>query len=127
MIRAVAFDVGETLIRDDRAWSARAGWLGVNRHTLSALVGAVVAQGRDNADALRLVRPGIDIEAERAAMERAGRGEFLDESDLYPDVRPSLAALRAAGMRVVVAGNQTAGRRVAARARPAGGLPGHVR
>lgn len=108
MIRAVAFDVGETLISDDRGWGAWADWLGVNRHTLSALVGAVVAQGRDNADALRLVRPGIDVEAERAAMERAGRGEALDESDLYPDVRPSLAALRAGGFRVVVAGNQTA-------------------
>ncbi|MGW7577492.1 hypothetical protein [Streptomyces sp. NPDC054765] len=93
MIRAVAFDVGETLIRDDRGWGAWADWLGVNRHTLSALVGAVVAQGRDNADALRLVRPGIGIEAERAAMERAGQGEFRDESDLYPDVRPALAAL----------------------------------
>ncbi|MFB7633683.1 HAD family hydrolase [Streptomyces sp. NPDC056149] len=107
MIRAVAFDVGETLIRDDRGWGAWADWLGVGRHTLSALVGAVVAQGRDNADALRLVRPGLDVEAERAAMERAGRGEFLDETDLYPDVRLSLAALRDAGMRVVVAGNQT--------------------
>ncbi|WP_438486182.1 HAD family hydrolase [Streptomyces sp. S186] len=107
MIRAVAFDVGETLIRDDRGWGAWADWLGVGRHTLSALVGAVVAQGRDNAEALRLVRPGIDVEAARAAMERAGRGEFLDETDLYPDVRSSLAALRDAGLRVVVAGNQT--------------------
>ncbi|MFD9204794.1 HAD family hydrolase [Streptomyces sioyaensis] len=108
MIRAVAFDVGETLISDDRGWGSWADWLGVNRHTLSALVGAVVAQGRDNTDALRLVRPGIDVKAERAAMERAGRGEVLNESDLYPDVRPSLAALRARGVRVVVAGNQTA-------------------
>ncbi|GAA2309846.1 HAD family hydrolase [Streptomyces caniferus] len=108
MIRAVVFDIGETLISDDRGWGAWADWLGVSRHTLSALVGAVVAQGRDNADALRLVRPDIDVEAERAAMERAGRGEALDESDLYPDVRPSLAALRASGVRVVVAGNQTA-------------------
>ncbi|MFG2138070.1 HAD family hydrolase [Streptomyces sp. NPDC048650] len=108
MIRAVAFDVGETLISDDREWGAWADWLGVKRHTLSALVGAVVAQGRDNADALRLVRPGIDIEVERAAMERAGCGEALDETDLYPDVRPALNALRGAGVRVVVAGNQTA-------------------
>ncbi|MFF2813101.1 HAD family hydrolase [Streptomyces sp. NPDC058000] len=108
MIRAVAFDVGETLIRDDRGWGAWADWLGVARHTLSALVGAVVAQGRDNADALRLVRPGIDIEAERAAMERAGHGEFLDESDLYPDVRPALSALQQTEVRVIVAGNQTA-------------------
>lgn len=108
MIRAVAFDIGETLISDDRGWGAWADWLGVKQHTLSALVGAVVAQGRDNADALRLIRPGIDVEAERAAMERAGRGEILDESDLYPDVRPALGALRDAGVRVVVAGNQTA-------------------
>ncbi|MGD3105814.1 HAD family hydrolase [Streptomyces sp. YGL11-2] len=107
MIRAVAFDVGETLISDDRGWGAWADWLGVSRHTLSALVGAVVAQGRDNADALRLLCPEIDIEAERAAMERAGRGEYLDDSDLYPDVRPALAALRESGLRVVVAGNQT--------------------
>lgn len=90
-IRAVAFDIGETLVRDDRYWAAWADWLDVPRHTLSALVGAVVAQGRDNADAVRLLRPGTDIRAERAAMEAAGSGEQLDESDLYPDVRPALA------------------------------------
>jgi FMN hydrolase / 5-amino-6-(5-phospho-D-ribitylamino)uracil phosphatase len=108
MIRAVVLDVGETLIRDDRGWAAWADWLGVPNHTLSALVGAVVAQGRDNAEALRLIRPDIDIAAERAAMEAAGVGEWLDEADLYPDVRPALAALHARGTRVVVAGNQTA-------------------
>ena len=108
MIRTVVFDVGETLIRDDRVWAAWADWLGVPRHTLSALVGAVVAQGRDNADAVRLIRPGIDIETERAAMKAAGCGEQFDESDLYPDVRPACAALREAGARVVIAGNQTA-------------------
>lgn len=107
MIRAVAFDVGETLTRDDRYWTTWANWLDVPRHTVSALVGAVVAQGRDNADALRLIRPGIDVHAERAAMEAAGRGEQLNDTDLYPDVRPALQALRAAGLRVIVAGNQT--------------------
>ncbi|MFC0601066.1 HAD family hydrolase [Streptomyces palmae] len=107
MVRAVVLDVGETLIRDDRGWALWADWLGVPRHTLSALVGAVVAQGRDNADALRLIRPGIDIPAERAAMAAAGIEEHLEESDLYPDVRPALAALRATGTRVCVAGNQT--------------------
>ncbi|RLU80473.1 hydrolase [Streptomyces griseocarneus] len=108
MIEAVVFDVGETLIKDDRGWGAWADWLGIPRHTLSALVGAVVAQGRDNTDALRLARPGIDIEAESRAREEAGRGEHLDDTDLYPDVRPALQALRAAGLRVVIAGNQTA-------------------
>ncbi|MFE1574579.1 HAD family hydrolase [Streptomyces fradiae] len=107
MIRAVALDIGETLVRDDRYWGAWADWLGVSCHTLSALVGAVVAQGRDNADALRLLRPGIDVDAEYRAREAAGRGERLDAGDLYDDVVPALAALRGAGVRVVVAGNQT--------------------
>ncbi|MFD8916260.1 HAD family hydrolase [Streptomyces sp. L-9-10] len=107
MIRAVILDVGETLVRDDRYWVSWADWLDLPRHTVAALVGAVVAQGRDNADALRLIRPDIDIAAEYRAREAAGRGERLDESDLYPDVRPALAALQAQGIRVVVAGNQT--------------------
>ncbi|WP_445271189.1 HAD family hydrolase, partial [Streptomyces sp. DSM 41634] len=68
----------------------------------------VTAQGLDNSEALKLVRPGIDIPAEYAAREAAGRGEYLDESDLYEDVRPALARLQALGRRVVVAGNQTA-------------------
>ncbi|MGW1603087.1 HAD family hydrolase [Streptomyces eurythermus] len=108
MIRAVILDVGETLVRDDRYWASWADWLDVPRHTLSALVGAVVAQGRDNADALRLVRPGIDVAAEYRAREAAGRGEHLDDGDLYDDVRPALAELRRIGVRVVIAGNQTA-------------------
>ncbi|MDQ8701186.1 HAD family hydrolase [Streptomyces sp. LHD-70] len=107
MIETIVFDIGETLVRDDRYWSRWADWLGVPRHTLAALVGAVTAQGRDNADALRLVRPGIDIRAEYEAREAAGRGEILEEVDLYDDVRPALSALRTLGIRVVVAGNQT--------------------
>ncbi|MEV7547564.1 HAD family hydrolase [Streptomyces sp. NPDC089915] len=107
MIRAVVLDIGETLTRDDRYWASWADWLGVSRHTLSALVGAVVVAGRDNADAVRLLRPDIDIAAEYAAREAAGRGERLDETDLYEDVRPALTALRAAGARVVIAGNQS--------------------
>ncbi|MBT2509992.1 HAD family hydrolase [Streptomyces sp. ISL-98] len=108
MIETIVFDIGETLVRDDRHWASWADWLGVPRHTMSALVGAVAAQGRDNADALRLVKPGIDVGEAYLAREAAGRGEHLDESDLYPDVRPALAGLRKQGIRVVIAGNQTA-------------------
>ncbi|MEU6736273.1 HAD family hydrolase [Streptomyces physcomitrii] len=107
MIRTVVCDVGETLTRDDRYWGSWADWLDVPRHTVSALVGAVVVQGRDNAEALRLIRPGIDIEAAYQAREEAGRGEYLDETDVYEDVRPALGALREKGIRVVIAGNQT--------------------
>ncbi|MGV9454999.1 HAD family hydrolase [Streptomyces sp. NPDC003635] len=107
MIQTIVLDIGETITRDDRYWASWADWLKVPRHTLSALVGAVVAQGRDNADALRLIRPGVDVAAEYAAREAAGRGERLDEGDLYDDVRPALSALQGAGMRVIIAGNQT--------------------
>ncbi|GAA2264284.1 hypothetical protein GCM10010149_00200 [Nonomuraea roseoviolacea subsp. roseoviolacea] len=106
-MRTFAFDIGETIVRDDRYWNSWADWLNIPRHTLSALVGAVVAQGRDNAEAVRLLRPDIDLAAEYAAREAAGRGEHLDDSDLYPDVRPVLTALREAGHQVLIAGNQT--------------------
>ena len=107
MIETIVLDVGETLVRDDRYWASWADWLDVPPHTLSALVGAVVVQGRDNADAVRILRPGIDLAAEYTAREAAGRGEVLEEQDLYPDVRPALSALREQGIRVIVAGNQT--------------------
>ncbi|MFG1748896.1 HAD family hydrolase [Streptosporangium sandarakinum] len=107
MIRTVVFDIGETLVRDDRYWASWADWLGVPRHTLSALVGAVTAMGLDNAEAVRLLRPGIDLGEERRAREASGHGEFLDETDLYPDVRQGLQGLRDMGIRVCIAGNQT--------------------
>ncbi|WP_245703617.1 HAD family hydrolase [Streptomyces lushanensis] len=107
MIETIVFDVGETLVRDDRYWASWADWLGIPRHTISALVGAATVQNKDNADALRLIKPGMDIGEANRAREAAGRGEHLDESDLYPDVRPALAGLRSLGIRVVLAGNQT--------------------
>ncbi|MFE2555957.1 HAD family hydrolase [Streptomyces sp. NPDC059352] len=106
-MKTMVFDIGETLVRDDRYWRLWADWLGIPHHTLSALVGAVTVQGLDNAEALRLVKPGLDVGAEYAAREAAGRGEYLDDTDLYDDVRPALAGLRALGIRVVIAGNQT--------------------
>nr|WSU78658.1 HAD family hydrolase [Streptomyces anulatus] len=106
-METIVLDIGETLVRDDRHWASWANWLGVPPHTLSALVGAAVAQGREAADALRVLRPDMDVEEAYRARAAAGRGEHLDESDLYQDVRPALGELRAAGIRVVVAGNGT--------------------
>jgi hypothetical protein len=42
-IRAVWFDVGETLIDEGREYGTWADWLGVPRHTFSAMFGAVIA------------------------------------------------------------------------------------
>ncbi|MBK6041270.1 HAD family hydrolase [Streptomyces sp. MBT55] len=106
-METIVLGIGETLVRDDRHWASWANWLGVPPHTLGALVGAAVAQGREPTDALRILRPDMDVEEAYHARAAAGRGEHLDESDLYQDVRPALGELRAAGIRVVVAGNGT--------------------
>lgn len=107
MIRSVVFDVGETLLDDTREWGRWADWLGVPRHTFSAVLGAVTATGRNNAETFGYFRPGFDLATERQRREDAGIGEQIDEEDLYPDVRPALTALRASGVWVGVAGNQT--------------------
>jgi hypothetical protein len=45
VIETIVLDVGETITRDDRYWASWADWLDIPRHTLSALVGAVVVRG----------------------------------------------------------------------------------
>jgi HAD superfamily hydrolase (TIGR01549 family) len=105
---SVAFDVGETLLDDSREFGAWADWIGVPRHTFSAVLGAVTAAGRDNAETFQYFRPGFDLAAERERREQAGAGENYGEADLYPDARQALAALREMGLWVGIAGNQTA-------------------
>ena len=107
-IRSVVFDIGETLLSDAREWNAWADWIEVPRHTFLIVLGAVTAAGRDNAETFNYFKPGFDVTAERAAREEAGKGEYYDETDLYPDARPTLQALRDMGIWVGIAGNQTA-------------------
>ncbi|WP_432135884.1 HAD family hydrolase [Streptomyces sp. bgisy154] len=107
MIRAVIFDVGECLVDETTEYGAWADWLGVPRHTFHAMFGAVIAQGRDYRDTFQEFRPGFDLYAEREKRAAAGRPETFGEADLYPDVRDALAALRADGLWLGIAGNQT--------------------
>jgi FMN phosphatase YigB (HAD superfamily) len=107
-IRAVWFDVGETLIDESREYGTWADWLGVPQHTFSAVFGAVIARGGDYREVFQHFRPRFDLHAERQARLDAGVGEYLNGNDLYPDARPCLTALREAGLFVGVAGNQTA-------------------
>ena len=107
-IRAVWFDVGETLIDESREYGTWADWLGVPRHTFSAVFGAVIARGGDYREVFQHFRPGFDLGVERQARLDAGMGEYLNGQDLYADARPCLQALRDAGYFVGIAGNQTA-------------------
>ncbi|MEU6735883.1 HAD family hydrolase [Streptomyces physcomitrii] len=107
MIRAVVFDIGECLLDRTREYGAWADWLGVPRHTFSAVFGAVVAQGRDFRETFQIFRPGFDLAEERARRDAAGVSECCGEEDLYSDVRPALSALRENGLWVGIAGNQS--------------------
>jgi FMN phosphatase YigB (HAD superfamily) len=106
-VEAVVFDVGETLVDESIEYHGWADWLGVPRHTFSAVFGGVVGAGRDHLDAFEYFRPGFDLERERLARAEAGRPEGYSERDFYPDARPALAALHEAGYLVVIAANQT--------------------
>jgi FMN phosphatase YigB (HAD superfamily) len=107
VIDAVVFDVGETLVDETTEYGTWADWLGVPRHTFSAIFGAVIASGRDHREVFQYFRPGFDPDAERKRRAAAGRPETFGEADLYPDARPCLAALRDMGLWVGIAGNQT--------------------
>ncbi|MDA4885290.1 HAD family hydrolase [Streptomyces sp. MS2A] len=107
MIRAVVFDVGECLVDETREYGTWADWLGVPRHTFHAMFGAVIAQGRDYREVFQEFRPGFELYAERDKRAAAGQPETFDERDLYADVRVSLHRLRADGLWLGIAGNQT--------------------
>jgi HAD superfamily hydrolase (TIGR01549 family) len=107
VIGAVVFDVGECLVDESREYGTWADWLGVPRHTFSAMFGAVIANGLDYRETFQVFQPGFDLEKARRERADVGQPEWFDEDDLYPDVRPALAQLRADGLWVGVAGNQT--------------------
>ncbi len=108
MIDAIFFDVGGTILDESREFAAWADWLGVPRHTLSAVFGAVIARGQDYQETFRVFRPGFDLAAELDRRAAAGRPETFGEEDLYPDARPCLTALREQGLFLGLAGNQPA-------------------
>ena len=107
VIRAVVFDVGECLVDESREYGTWADWLGMPRHTFSAVFGAVIAKGLDYRETFQIFEPRFDLDKARQERADAGQPELFGEDDLYPDVRPALAQLRADGLWVGIAGNQT--------------------
>lgn len=106
-IDAVVFDVGETLVEESVEYHSWADWLGVPRHTFSAVFGAVIAAGRNHQEVFEYFKPGFDLAEERELREAAGQPENYGEADFYPDARPTMARLREDGYLVVIAANQT--------------------
>ena len=108
-IRAVVFDVGETLIDESRLWLRWAKRLNLPPLTFLGVLGGCAALGRSYADAFEIVQPGIDVDAQEAQWahdEPSSLRSGFDIGDLYPDVIPALTALRRCGVRLIIAGNQ---------------------
>ena len=107
-IRAVVFDVGETIVDETRAWSEWADWLGIPRLTFLAVFGAGIERGGDHPDPIEIFRPGLDLAKEVRKREAAGFPDVVIADDLYPDAADCLRALRDAGYQIGVVGNQPA-------------------
>jgi FMN phosphatase YigB (HAD superfamily) len=107
-LRAAFFDLGETLVSEQRSWEAWADWLGVPRARLFAVMRTVIEQGDHHRRIFEILRPGLDPAAEEAKRASAGVPSHEDLYDFYPDALSCLATLRDAGLRVGVAGNQHA-------------------
>ncbi len=107
-IRAVFFDVGETLFDRGREYASWARWFGLSAHTFSAVFGAVIDGGGGVADVVERLRPGTGVEQVRRGLAAAGLLVRLEERDLFPGARRTLTVLRAHGLTTGVAGNQPA-------------------
>jgi HAD superfamily hydrolase (TIGR01549 family) len=105
-VRAVCFDVGETLIDETRHWLEWAAFLGVPAMTLFTAIGVTMARGQSLRRVFETFRPDMDVTT--ALRLRAARGWIYDftAADLYPDALPCLTLLRQRGYKVLIAGNQ---------------------
>ena len=98
-MKAILFDVGETLVDETRWWGEHARRIDVSPIVLAATLGMTIERGEDHRAVWGyLGHPAPDGDDEVGYVA----------SDLYPDVVPCVAELRADGYFVGVAGNQGA-------------------
>ncbi|WP_238420688.1 HAD family hydrolase [Gordonia sp. 'Campus'] len=94
-VRAVVFDVGETLVDESRMWSLLARDAGVTPFALMGIIGTLIERGESHRKAWEIL--GVDRPTTPVA---------VTADDLYPDALDCLAAAKAAGLSVGIAGNQ---------------------
>ena len=107
-IRAVFFDVGETLVDEVRLYQDYAMRMGVSYAFFLEKIEAAMAQRLPVRNVFDAVKPGFDFKAARAQRDAEGKTFVIGPHDLYADAAPCLAALKAQGYFVGIAGNQPA-------------------
>ncbi|MGD0109734.1 MAG: HAD family hydrolase [Rhodopila sp.] len=105
-VRAVCFDVGETLIDETRHWIEWAAFLGVPAMTLFTAIGVIMERGESLRRVFEIFRPGMNLSTARRMRAEGGWTYDFNAQDLYPDAIPCLTALKALGYKVLIAGNQ---------------------
>ena len=98
-LKAVVFDVGETLVDEERWWRRLADREGLQPHVVWAALGVTIARGEEHTALwghLGIEKPPRWWSEIPYALE-----------DLYPDALGCLEAVRALGLRVGIVGNQT--------------------
>ena len=91
-LRAVVFDVGETLFDETGIWERAADAAGVPRFTLMGILGGLAARRERHTKAWELL--GVERPA-----------SMFEPTDLYPDALPCIAGLRARSLMVGAVGN----------------------
>jgi FMN phosphatase YigB (HAD superfamily) len=99
-VRAVFFDVGETLVDEERYWRAVAAAAGLGPHVVWAALGVTIARGEEHWGLWR----HLGVERPTGAWESV----VYSSDDLYPDAVACLERMRDAGTFVGIAGNQSA-------------------
>jgi HAD superfamily hydrolase (TIGR01549 family) len=97
-LEAVVFDVGETLVDEERWWRRLSDRAGLQPHVVWAALGVTIERGEEHT----ALWGHLGVECPTAWNEIP---YALD--DLYPDAWDCLERVRALGYRVAIVGNQT--------------------
>ncbi len=108
MVRAVVFDVGETLVDETRYWAGWADWLGISHLTFFSVLGQAADRGEHHRRVFEILCPEVDIELEKKRRAAAGHVDEHRADDLYPDAVDCMRELKQRGFWIGVAGNQPA-------------------
>ena len=105
-LKAIFFDVGETLIDETRLMQIWADTLGVDHDEFMAVLDDVIFNATSRSAGCSSAAARLRRRRGAAQRRRDGSDFFIEARDLYADARPCLTLLKQQGLFVGIAGNQ---------------------